>query len=177
MRESIGEIPFAEEVQVLEQTGKIYKIRTGSNQIAYTSTENIKVVENELTGAERNLPEFLPLMPERFVNAHEYFLTFLGAEYEEVKSTLNGLTSEDILTNGEKTLTYSVYNARFNVNKENKAESISVGNIDTNIEEWDRLRDNASLLSNDNQYFYFNTEQYKIVIDLVNREATISARN
>ncbi|MDQ0974582.1 teichoic acid transport system ATP-binding protein [Neobacillus niacini] len=171
-----GEIKFSEEIDVIEKIGDTYKIRTGNNQLYYTKVEDIKIIENELAVAQRNLTEFLPLFPERFANAHAYFLTFLGAEYEEVTATLMG-ANEDNLENGEKTLSYSIYNAQFLVNSENITESITINNIDIESEQWNELKDAASLKSNHNQYYFFILDQYKIKVDLVNKQATISAVN
>jgi teichoic acid transport system ATP-binding protein len=169
-----GKIFFSDEIEVLEKIGDSYKVRTANNLLGYTNVENIKVPKPDFVVAQRDLKDFLPLFPERFANAYAYFLTFLNVESEEVKSILSGLTSESLLDNGKKTLTYSYYNAQYTVNDDNMTESISISNIETSVPGWNELKESASLVSNDNQYYYYITEDYKIVIDILNRTATVS---
>lgn len=169
----VGEASFSEEIYVIERIEDNYKIRTDNNAIGYTNIENIKVMDEELPNSRRNITDFLPLFPERFSNAYSYFLTFLNVDSEKVKSKLRG-SSEDKLASGEKTIAYSIYDAQYTVNKENMTKSISISNIETNIDEWNTLKEAASMKSNDDQYYYYVTEQYKIVIDLFNKKATVS---
>jgi teichoic acid transport system ATP-binding protein len=170
----VGELAFADEILVLEKNQEAYKIKAGNETVGYTNAENITVVEKDLPVAKNSITDFLPMFPERFTNAYSYFLTFLNSDSEEVISTLNGLTKEVKLTNGKKTLSYSVYDAMYTINQENIAESISINNIDTNIEKWEMLKENASFTSNDEQYYYYVTEPFKIVIDTVNKKAIVS---
>ncbi|HWL27120.1 MAG TPA: ABC transporter ATP-binding protein [Ureibacillus sp.] len=168
---------FTQKLRVLEQKGNSYKVRTNNDTIGYTNVDNIKILEEDIPVTQKEIEEFLPLFPVRFSNAYEYFLTCLNSDYEEVKSKLIGLDDEKILDNGMKTLTYSVYSTQFSINQENKAESINISNIDTTKEQWDQLKESASLISNDSLYYYFKTKKYEIVLDLHNNNATISLNN
>lgn len=172
----VRNLTFSEKVFVIGQLRDIYKIRTQDNIIGFTNIEGVKVLDEELPIAQRNLTEFLPLFPNRFSNAYAYFLTFLNAESEEVTSTLIGST-DDLAENGDKLLTYPVYDAQYLVNKDNKAASIIINNIQIDGELWTDLQGSASLKSNDNQYYYFILEEYKVMIDTVNKKATISTVN
>ncbi|WP_144550549.1 ATP-binding cassette domain-containing protein [Bacillus sp. X1(2014)] len=167
-------LKFAQKLRILDQKGKSYKVRTNNDTIGYTNVENIKKLEEDIPFTQKEIEEFLPLFPERFANAYEYFLTFLNSDYEEVKTKLIGSDDEKIFDNGMKTLTYSVYSAQFSINQENKAESIIISNIDTTKEQWDQLKESASLISNDSLYYYFKTKKYEIVVDLENNSATVS---
>lgn len=169
-----GKIAFSEEIFVLEKKGNIYKIRTNNKIIGYTNIENIKVLEEELPIAKEEISNFTSLFPQRFSSAHEYFLNFLNTQSEEVKSKLRGLTNEGVVESGKKTLNYSIYDAEYTVNSENITESITISNIKTDIREWNQLKENASLISNDSQYYYFNLEKYKVVIDIINKKAIVS---
>ncbi|MDQ1000307.1 hypothetical protein QFZ28_000707 [Neobacillus niacini] len=62
------------------------------------------------------------------------------------------------------------------MNKDNIAESITINNIDINGDQWEDLKGYASLISKDSNYYYFNTDEYEIVIDIINMEATISLK-
>jgi teichoic acid transport system ATP-binding protein len=168
------EFAFANDIQVLEKIGETYKVQFGTDTVGYTEGDKITVLEGDLPITQNSITDFLPIFPERFRNAYSYFLTFLNAESEEVISTLNGLTKEETLNNGKKTLFYSVYDALYTINHENMAESISINNIDTNVEEWEILKESASFTSNDGQYYYFVTKPYKIVIDTLNKRAILS---
>jgi teichoic acid transport system ATP-binding protein len=170
----IGDVSFSEDLYVVEQLGEVYKVRTKNNITGFTKSDNINLLESELPVSLINLSDFRPLFPERFSNAYSYFLTFLDVESEEVKSTLSGLTSEDVLSNQKKTLTYSFYDAQYTVNQENRTESISIGNLALDLSRWDDLKGSASLKSKDDQYYYYITGQYRIVIDTVNKSATVS---
>jgi teichoic acid transport system ATP-binding protein len=174
LKTPIETVNFSEKLYVIEQKGNSFKVRTNKDKIGYTKIENIKILEEDIPITHREIEEFLPLFPERFSNAYEYFLTFLNSDYEEVKTKLIGLNDEKILDNGMKTLSYSVYSAQYSINQENKANSIIISNIDTNIEQWDQLKESASLISNDSLYYYFKTDMYEIVMDLQNNKATIS---
>jgi teichoic acid transport system ATP-binding protein len=173
-KNQLGVLLFSEEIYVIEQLGNTYKFKLENNIIGYTNTENIKLVKDRLPVIQRKLNDFLPVFPENFTNANEYFLTFLNAESDEVKEKLRGLTSEEVLNNGNRTLTYSYYDAQYIINKENVAESISINNINTNLEQWDELKKEASLISNDGQYYCFIMENHKVVVDVFNKKANIS---
>ncbi|MEH7180569.1 teichoic acids export ABC transporter ATP-binding subunit TagH [Neobacillus vireti] len=173
LRSTAGELAFADQIQVLEKIGETYKVQAENNRVGYTNAENITLLEADLPVAKSSITNFLPLFPERFSNAYSYFLTFLNSDSDEVISTLNGLTNEETLSNGKKTLSYSVYDALYTINKEDIAESITINNIDTNAEEWEMLKESASFTSNDEQYFYYVTKPFKIVIDTVNKRATV----
>lgn len=177
LKNEIEEMSFSDEIYVLEKTGSTYKIRTADNTIGYMNAENITLVEDNSTVSQKQIIDFLPIFPERFTDAYSYFLTFLNTESGEVKSTLRGLTSEDVLVSGETTLSYSIYDAQYIFNHDNIAKSIAITNMDTNNEQWNTLKEEASLKSNDEQYYYFVTEQYKIVADLGNKKVTISLLN
>jgi teichoic acid transport system ATP-binding protein len=174
MKTTSETVDFAQKLRVLERKGNAYKVRTNKDNIGYTNVENIKILEEDIPVTQKGIEEFLPLFPERFTNAYEYFLTFLNADYEEVNTKLIGSDDEKILDNGMKVLTYSVYSAQFFINQENKAESIIISNIGVDTKKWDRLKEKASLSSNDSRYYYFMTEKYEIVFDLDNNSATIS---
>ncbi|WP_026564067.1 ATP-binding cassette domain-containing protein [Bacillus sp. UNC41MFS5] len=171
-----GEIVFLEKVNVLKQQGNAFKIKTSDNITGYTSVDNIKLEEKDLPVLQGEIEDFLPLFPQRFVNANEYFLTFLNSKYEEVKTALRGLSEEKTLNNGEKTLIYGFYNTQYNINRENISESITLSNIDIDNALWDELKKQATLVSNDSNYYYFNTGKYDIVFDLINQEATIKPK-
>ncbi|MEH7274097.1 ATP-binding cassette domain-containing protein [Neobacillus vireti] len=177
LKEQVGQISFAEEFFVVEKSGKAVKIQLDTNNMAYTNVENVTILDEDLPVSQMNFTEFLPLFPERFVNAYSYFLTFLNSESEEVKSTLKGLTNEESLDNGEKTLAYSIYDAMYTINNENIAESITISNIGTNLDQWNELKDAATFISNDGKYYFYKTKQFKIVIDLTNQKATVSLVN
>jgi teichoic acid transport system ATP-binding protein len=174
LKTPIETVNFSEKLYVIEQKGNSFKVRTNKDKIGYTKIENIKILEEDIPITHREIEEFLPLFPERFSNAYEYFLTFLNSDYEEVKTKLIGLNDEKILDNGMKTLSYSVYSAQYSINQENKANSIIISNIDTNIEQWNQLKESTSLISTDSLYYYFKTDMYEIVMDLQNNKATIS---
>ncbi|PEQ82701.1 teichoic acid ABC transporter ATP-binding protein [Bacillus sp. AFS006103] len=174
LKTPIETVNFSEELHVIEQKGNSFKVRTNNDKIGYTNVENLKIMEEDIPISEREIEDFLPLFPERFSNAYEYFLTFLNSDYEEVKTKLIGSDNGKTLDNGMKTLDYSVYSAQFSINQENKAESIIISNIDTSIEQWDQLKESASLISNDSLYYYFKTNTYEIVFDIQNNKATIS---
>jgi teichoic acid transport system ATP-binding protein len=169
----VAELSFTEEIQVIEKNGETYKVQVNGAE-GYTNAENIKVIEEDLPVAQNSITDFLPLFPERFTNAYSYFLTFLNSESEDVISTLNGLTNEETLANGKKTLEYSFYDALYTINQENVAETISITNIDTNVEEWEMLKESATFTSTDEKYYYYFTEPFKIVIDTVNNKAIVS---
>jgi teichoic acid transport system ATP-binding protein len=174
LKKQMGKVVFLDKIHVLEQKGNILKIQVNDHTVGYTSMENIKIMEEDLPNAKIEIGEFLPLFPDNFSNANQYFLSFLNSKYDDIKSKFRGLTGERTLDNGLKVLNYSEYDAQFNVNQENLAESITIGNVDLNNDVWKQLKGQASLISNDSLYYYFQTKNYHIVVNLKNKEVMIS---
>lgn len=169
-----SDISFANNVYVEKLINeRIYKIK--SNGISgFTKMANIKLIESDLPVVQLGITDFIPLFPERFSNAFEYFFTFLNTDSEEVKSKVRGLSSEERINSGERILTYSVYDARYITDLEGITKSITVSNIDTSRDEWDRIKQNASLISNDSQSYLFKTDEFNIVVDQNNNTTTFS---
>ncbi|MEH7483086.1 ABC transporter ATP-binding protein [Neobacillus drentensis] len=176
LKEPSGDIVFLEKVNVLEKQGNAFKIITSDNTTGYTSVDNINLEEKDLPVLQREIEDFLPLFPQRFVDSNEYFLSFINSKYAEVKTALRGLSEEKTLDTGEKILTYGFYSTQYNINHENISKSITLSNIDIDNEFWDELKTQATLKSNDSNYYYFNTQKYDVVIDLINQQATIKPK-
>ncbi|WP_404329946.1 ABC transporter ATP-binding protein [Mesobacillus maritimus] len=175
LKNSIGELLFAEEVKVLEQVENSYKVQK-DELIGYVSQDNVKLEDEELAIPESDIDmnDFLPLFPERFANANEYFRTFLNAEADMVRSTLIGLSDEEVFEDGRETLTYSTYSAEYNINQDKIANSITVRNFATDEDQWNELKEGASLQSEDDCYYYFLMEDYEIIVDTNQDIAIIS---
>ncbi|MCM3244937.1 ATP-binding cassette domain-containing protein [Cytobacillus oceanisediminis] len=174
LKNKTTDISFANNVFIEEQlNAEIYKIK--SNGVSgFTKMINIKLMDDDLPNVQIGITDFIPLFPERFSNAFEYFFTFLNTDSEEVKSKVRGLSSEERLNNGERILTYSVYDARYITDLEGITKSITVSNIDTSRDEWDRIKHNASLISNDSQCYLFKTDEFNIVVDQNNNTTTFT---
>ncbi|WP_051428280.1 ATP-binding cassette domain-containing protein [Bacillus sp. J33] len=174
LTEKISKVSFGNEVYVEEQiNNEIYKIRVNDSS-GFTHKYKIKLMENDLPIVNVGIVDFLPLFPESFSNAFEYFFTFLNTETDEVKTKVRGLTNEEISNSGEIILNYSGYNTQYKTNLKGITKSITVSNIDTKRDEWYRLREHATFISSDSQYYFYKTEEFNIVVDLVEEKTTFS---
>ncbi|KON86250.1 hypothetical protein AF332_05040 [Sporosarcina globispora] len=170
----ISDMSFANNVSVEDQINEeIYKVKIDGVS-GFTKMTNIKLIENELPVVQIGVTDFLPIFPEEFSNAFEYFFTFLNTESEEVKSKVRGLSNEETLNSGERILTYSVNDVQYKTDLEGITKSITVSNIDTDRDEWYRIKNNASLISNDSQSYLFKTNEFNIVVDQNNNTTTFS---
>ncbi|MDQ6600380.1 ATP-binding cassette domain-containing protein [Bacillus salipaludis] len=172
-----GKLHFSENIFVKKKVKDTYMIKTSDNSVGYTKVKYVKLRKEEFpeqSNIYKGLAEFLPIFPENFSHSYQYFLAFLNADSGELRSKVRGLANEKKLDNGEKSLTYSIYDTEYTVNTEDKIKSILISNINTENDEWNQLKEKASLVSNDNLFYCFIVNNYKIVINLEDNNATIS---
>ncbi|WHY91257.1 ATP-binding cassette domain-containing protein [Neobacillus cucumis] len=173
LKTKIGELLFSDNIFVEDKVKNTYRVKTEDNSNGYTNVNNVKLLEENSPKVANGFEEFLPIFPENFSHSYQYFLAFLDANSEELRTKVRGLTREAQKENGEKILTYSIYDTEYTINKNDKIKSISINNINTDNVEWIKLKAVASLISKDKNFYCFITNKYKLIINLSEKKAVI----
>lgn len=101
----------------------------------------------------------------------------MNQDYKQLTNTVRGLTNEETLDNGDIILSYSDYSTHFLINDEKIAKTLMLENINVNVTGWNEIMENASLKSANNQYLYYSTRKYNIVIDTNKKSATFTIKD
>ncbi|MBH0230735.1 ATP-binding cassette domain-containing protein [Halobacillus yeomjeoni] len=174
LTKEVDQLPFTTEVFVEKKIGEQYLISYKSSN-GYVSEET---VETSTPNFEQqvSLENFTTVFPNAFATSYEYFFAFMNADYDEVKSTFNGLTDERENEIGQTVLVYDSENMAFKFNEEGVSEEIEVNNIDVNDSSIEDLISSAVLSSKDESLHYLQTNKHNVLLNLNQEKLTFSLK-
>ncbi|MED4475773.1 teichoic acids export ABC transporter ATP-binding subunit TagH [Oceanobacillus caeni] len=175
MEEEITFINFATAVHVLEQTEDTYKIKY-KGQEGFIKAQNVSFEEYDPVITDFTLQDLKQVIPPLLKSSYEFFLVYLGSNYNKVKDELGGLTDEGE-KNGFQFLEYGYYDLVFSFNSDKYSDMMIIKNINTDSPFIDELYSQASLVSKDESIFYTALSEYDLVVDLENNILEIKVRS
>ncbi len=163
---------FTDEVFVVEQIDDIYKVQI-EDQVGYINEAHVSVAEVNSATVDMQLNELVPLLPDTVSSSYEFFYAFFGADYEDVKNGLSGL-SEEGEEEGLQFLNYEPHNVKYIFNQENRADTIVFSNVKHDNLMISTLIEHAKLISNDGKLLYVSlNEDYEVILDLEVNELSL----
>jgi teichoic acid transport system ATP-binding protein len=174
LEEEITVADFATIVNVLEQIGDIYKVEY-KGQKGFVRAQSISFEDYEPIITDYTLHDLKQIIPPLLESSYEFFLVYLGSDYNKVKAELGGLTDEGE-KNGYQFLKYGYYDLVFTFNSNKDSDRMIIENINTDDPFIDELYSQASLVSKDESIFYTALSEYDLVVDLENNIIEIKIR-
>lgn len=161
-------IPMNTEVHVLSESDDTYKLEFQGDTY-YAMRNKLGVIEQKGSSSSIVLDDLSNSFSSGFAQSYEYFFAFSTSNYDEIKATFNGLTGEQQLSNGQELLEYSDDNLSFLFQEDGSVEAIIVSSINLNSTSIEDLKKNAQAVSNDEEGYYLQLEQYDVLLDEENR--------
>lgn len=158
-------LPFSTAVFVDEELDEsIYKVVLDDGREGYISIDEVHLGGVELTDV--TIEDFIPIFPPSVSESYVFTFTFMDTEHYVVLDSLQGLSDEFTDGNGHRILEYGNGDFLYYFNENNYSDKIEIGNLRTTDYFIDLMSDNASLVLDD-ELLYFLTEEYEIVLDVV----------
>ncbi|MFC4661443.1 ATP-binding cassette domain-containing protein [Oceanobacillus aidingensis] len=167
-----AEVSFATKVFIEEEIDdSIYKVSVENDTISgYVETENVELIDDdEMANSTLSIETFLPLFSESIQESYAYLFAFLGADYENVKNTLRGLTDEYTNQSGKDILEYEYGAYSYYFNEDDIAETIEFDEIDVDSSIINEVTSESQISSSDDSLFYLVTAEYTVILDVSNR--------
>jgi len=169
LNQQVGQALFLDDVFVKELVGDSYKATVNGGSV-YIPKEDILVIGEHLPKTNHQLEEFIPMFPKQFADSCQYFLSFLNMDADQVKTSIRENPIEEL-----NMLKYANYDARYNISQENIAQSITISNINISIPEFNDITNSVTAMQDN--YYYFKTKYFQVLIDIFSRELTFIVNN
>lgn len=172
------ELPFATEVFVEEEIeGSIYKISIEDKIQGYIKSDSVgmpKEIDKE--DSTFTVEDFLPLFPESVSESYAFLFAFINTDYENVKTTLQGLTDEytDEFDNNVLVYEYGAYSYYFN--EDNLSYAIKIDDIDLDSSVVNEIIEESTFSNNDESIFYFTMDGYEVILDIKERSVEFNGK-
>lgn len=167
MTRQVESVLFAEPVYVIEQIDEVYKV-SYQDETAYIKVEDVSLSHTIASIANIRTIDFYPILPASLQSSYEFFMAHAGLDYDTIKGKLRGLT-EETEEQGLTVLIYGNYDISFRFDKDDRANTVIVGNIQNDNEFLNELRSQANVQSQDGQLFTLKIEGYDVLIDMEKR--------
>ncbi|GIO23434.1 teichoic acids export ABC transporter ATP-binding subunit TagH [Oceanobacillus sp. J11TS1] len=174
MEEKITVMNFATGVEVLEKIEDAYKVEY-KGQEGFVKTENVSLEEYEPVITDYTIYDLKQVISPLLETSYEFFLAYLGVDYNIVKAELGGLTEEGEI-NGFQFLKYGYDDLVFTFNSDKTSDRMIIENINVDDYLIDKLYSEASLVSKDESMFYVALSEYDLVVDIENHVMEIKLR-
>lgn len=174
MEKEIMVTDFATVVNVLEQIDDIYKVKYKGLE-GFVKAQNVSFEEYEPVITDYTIHDLKQVIPSILETSYEFFVVYLGSDYDKVKAELSGLTDEGE-KDGFQFLEYGYYDLAFRFNSDKVSDRMIIENIDTDDPFIDELYSQASLVLKDESIFYTALPEYDLVVDLENKVMEIKIR-
>lgn len=120
---------------------------------------------------ELELEDILYILPETFVNSYEYYLAFVGSEYNESEIFNSG--TEFIDNEGRKMV--SVDNITYLFNDEDVANVLIIDSINNSSSSIIPLEEHFLFSSEEEGLYYFEIKGYDVILDQKNNTIKLSS--
>lgn len=165
----MGVLEFGAKVNVVEKTNDFYKI-TKDSQTGYIKGSDITLIDNT-RNEELVLEDILFMFPESFSNAYEYYLTFIGSEYDDMAVLNSAIPSTD--SDGIRNIVLDEVTYLFN--EENLTETIVIDSI--NNSSISPLEDYFLVNTEEDDLYYLEVQGYDVILNLQNNTIKMVAVN
>ena len=176
LKTEVTEVKFADVLFVDELVGDVYKVST-NNRIGYVQKDQIRVLTQDIQEPDMGVEEFQDFFPPAFSNSYLYFFAFLDTESENIKSNLRNLTHELSLDDGTSKLNYAEYGVQYTINQEDIAQSLTINNINLSDIALDEIKMEATLVSDDEMFYLFDTKEFQVVMNIDSEQLVFSTKN
>lgn len=162
------EIVFADELYVEEELeGAIYKVNIEDDTSGYVEADKVELIdEGETPTSALAIEDFLPLFSESIQGSYAYLFAFLGAKYEDVKNTFQGLTDEQTDRSDNNVLEFDYGSYFYYFNEDNIAEAIQFNKIDIESSIVDKIIAESQVSSEDDGLFHLVTGEYEVLLNV-----------
>ncbi|PFG04412.1 teichoic acids export ABC transporter ATP-binding subunit TagH [Bacillus sp. es.034] len=170
------ELPFSTEVLVKELIDKEYYrvLYQGENYFVKADTLTTEVNKKDVSSL--SFEEQLYIFNEPVVSSYSYFTAFFDSSYDEITSSLKGLTDEKENQKGERYLLYGYDNVTYRLNSDDNSDAIIFSGLNFNQELIDLLEQKAKLISKNEELYLVETEQYNWIYNLENNELMLEKK-
>ncbi|WP_052345750.1 ATP-binding cassette domain-containing protein [Paucisalibacillus sp. EB02] len=165
--DKLAELPFATQIYIVEEINdSMFKIES-TYGLGYVEKNKVQIIDDEgVVQVDVSVDEFIPLFPESLQQTYGFFFSFLNAEGDTIKDSLQGLTDEYEDGNGNIILEYSYENVTYTLNDEGQSYVVEIDNLD--LEQLDEVNITGSLESQEEGLYYYLTDTYQIYLDITN---------
>ncbi|PAE30540.1 hypothetical protein CHI07_03770 [Paenibacillus sp. 7884-2] len=172
------ELPFATEVFVEEEIeGSIYKISIEDKIQGYIKSDSVEMLkEIDKEDLTLTVEDFLPLFPESVSESYAFLFAFINTDYENVKSTLQGLTDEYTDEYGNNVLVYEYGAYSYYFNEDNLSYAIKIDDIDLDSSVVNEIIEESTFSNNDESIFYFTMDGYEVILDIKERSVEFNGK-
>jgi teichoic acid transport system ATP-binding protein len=168
-KKKMDNLSFATPLLVKEELGKgSYKVTINGEDGYLKSNEVVFLKEGK--AQEVDFKSFLPFLPQRAFQSYEFFLNQMGKSYTSVSNNLNGATEAKTDSRGLKVLTYGYEGVSYQFDKNDLVQRIIFSPISVTDPS---LLNEAAFHSKDNHFYFFETKDYSIVLNMKTNEMTI----
>lgn len=164
LKKNLSTLSFGTPIYVQEKINQVYKILY-QNQEMYVEANEIVFEDEEGEQSDYSLLDLYSSFPSEFQSSYEFFLVQLGAEYNEVKEKLNGLT-DVVDKNGINYLKYESYNVTLVTEEKKKIDAIILESTKINDEDFLELRNEAYQKSKDGSIIKILLDDYDVQVDI-----------
>jgi teichoic acid transport system ATP-binding protein len=155
-----GELPFSTEVFVEELIDKEYYSVLYQNENYFVKADTLTTQVNKEDVSTLSFEEQLFIFNEPVVSSYSYFTAFFDSSYDEITSSLKGLTDEKENQKGERYLVYGYDNVTYRLNKDDISDAIIFSELNFDQEVKNLLEEKAKLISDNEELYLVETEQY-----------------
>ncbi|PLS01498.1 ATP-binding cassette domain-containing protein [Neobacillus cucumis] len=174
LKHKIVTLPFATPISIQEKRNDSYKV-TYDGKTGYINTTDATISEQETQPLNLSIDNLQDSLPSAFSRSYEFYLAYLGADYNNIKSDIRGLTEETTDSLGNKVQVYRSVSYTFNQN--NIADMITVLDIDSSDEIIQRMKENASIKNDEDQLYFVDINGYQTILNLQKNTVSFKLSN
>ncbi|MBC5635726.1 ATP-binding cassette domain-containing protein [Ornithinibacillus sp. BX22] len=165
----VTNLPFSTQVYIIEEINEtIYRIEFPGG-MGYIEKSKVTLLDENDLIVNISYEDLLPLLPTSFQNSHRFFFSFLDEDIESIKGSLQGLSDEYQNDNGEVVIEYGQEGVSYQINNNSRAYAIEISDINLESAEAEWVLSNASLVSYEEDFLFYLTNSYKIVVNVEER--------
>jgi teichoic acid transport system ATP-binding protein len=165
LSQSLGKVLFADQVFIEKKIGDVYKINH-QNQSAFMSIEDASILPDDQIENDYAIQDFFSFLPGTFTQAYSFYMAFIEVPYEELKSSLRGLSNETQDIHGNKIQLYQSENLAYHFNKEDLVDGLIIYNIRSDDSMVAELMDKALIKNEVDGLYYLPNREYDYVINV-----------
>jgi teichoic acid transport system ATP-binding protein len=171
-----GELPFSTEVFVEELIDKEYYRVLYQNENHFIKADTLTTQVNKEDVSTLSFEEQLFIFNEPVVSSYSYFTAFFDSSYDEITSSLKGLTDEKENQKGERFLVYGYDNVTYRLNNDDISNAIIFSELNLDQEVINLLEEKAKIISDNEKLYLVETEQYNWYYNLEKNELMLEKK-
>ncbi|NMH67668.1 teichoic acids export ABC transporter ATP-binding subunit TagH [Bacillus sp. RO3] len=170
-------LPFSTEVFVQEFIEEDYYKVLYESENYYVKADALTTEINSSELSTLSFEDQLFVFNEPVVSSYSYFTAFFDSSYDEIVNSLRGLTDEEENQDGNRYLVYGYDNVTYRLNNDNVSDAIIFNEINLDNEAVQLLKEEAKLISDSEELYLVETEQYNWYYDLEKNELLLEKKN